>query len=274
MITRLLGLFVGAAGMLALPRSLESQVRAGRSPVLDEATANGLATRLGITRQYEITKEMLEDFRTGLTTELRLLEAFRKELAAYPPAEQYRACEQQLSASGEMMELLMRPGAIPNGATPEQMNRIVEKLGLEVKALLKRKCGASIEADWSPSNRGQRRYEIHEAGEKAFEAARAARAARPRGPDAGHDEPASMELGPLSGGPLYATLKDELGAFCELWHAKLIIQNAPGQFVFSFNAPLPLSSLYSQPQAAEMTMFCDSFTDTDLGLLLMYGIKP
>lgn len=267
---RALACLAAAAFALQIPRLGQAQSGAERQQAPDAKTVAELTSALHRGRDIEITEALLEDFETGLRTELRLWEEFTAQFAAHQKAqEQYRACERQVATSPERQQILLKVGATaPDNATVEQAQRIGEKLQAELAALLQRKCGSPIEEQWPYEKRRQLMIEIEQAGAAAFDAAQAARAARApgsRGPAAGDDfwgnSPAPSDL--------YYLLKDRIVPFCEAWKQKLIIiDNQDGKFKFSFSSTVPLSLLYTQAEVSAQLSFCTG--STSLAMLYQF----
>jgi hypothetical protein len=245
-----LRLFVPVALALSVPSAAEAQGSTGAPKPLDQAAQNELTINLGLSRDIEITDALLEDFSTGLKTELRLWEELLQALSAYKSSEEYQVCSRQVGGSPEWLKILMAV-KVPPLAPSEELERIEKKLNAELSAMVRQKCGADIEEDWPASKRHERATEIEAAGAAAFDAARAARAARPGGPAAWE---ASWTEAPSD---LYYALKDKIFSFCEAWDRHwIIIDNQGGQFKFSFSTAMPLSLLYTQKEAAAQLSFC------------------
>jgi len=92
-----------------------------------------------------ISEPVLAAFEKGLRTEIALRAALKKEIAAQEATQktpaQYRQCQGQASMSPESMKIAESMASIPDDATAGQRQRRMERIGMRLKASIRRQCG-------------------------------------------------------------------------------------------------------------------------------------
>jgi hypothetical protein len=118
-------------------------------------------------RVVELTKPVVQGLIKGLEVELGLLTEFDKLLATYKSEEEYDECKKQVALSPEAMRIVMPFANLPANTTQEQVQRLTEKMNIDMQALLRTKCGPSISEEWTDYKRRQKIEEIHRNGAAA-----------------------------------------------------------------------------------------------------------
>lgn len=118
-------------------------------------------------RVVELTEPVVKGLIKGLDVEVAGLQDFDKRLAAYKTVDEYDACKTQVATSPEGMQIAMQMQNLPENVTAEQMRRVVEKMGTAMNALIARKCGPSINDDWSDNKRREQVAQIESDGAAA-----------------------------------------------------------------------------------------------------------
>jgi hypothetical protein len=159
-----------------------------------------------------ITSTLLVGFKRGLDTELELRKEFLQVLSAYKTPQQYRACTSETAMTEEAQKILGIFANLPENATAADVQRATEKMGAEMNALVKKRCGGDVNADWPPNKRREKLTEI-----EAKAAAAVDPAAIPT-PDL-NDEPAETpgDMHPTAAGVTprqYGMLKERVARFC------------------------------------------------------------
>lgn len=177
-------LLVCTIAAFVLPASGDAQIKG----LLKKKVTSGLkgdgqadnvkaATKAGPTfgdGLLEITAAVGEDLQAALRLELERRNEFRKELAAYKTPEAYDDCKRQVESSPEAQKIMMAHlGNVPEGASSEEMQRVVQKMEEEKNAMVKRKCGANIDEEWPGAKRDARVAAIEREAGSRFEEANA-----------------------------------------------------------------------------------------------------
>ena len=158
-------------------------------PTATQAGAQAQVTQLRVEfneRVVEITEPVMRGFMNGLDVELRLVVEYAKLLATYKTPAEYRHCSAQAARLPEFQKIQEQVLTWPENPTPEQAQRLAEKMAADQAALLKQKCGGDIETEWPDT---KRREKIEEIQTKAALAAGPVNSppsppSRPRGPAA------------------------------------------------------------------------------------------
>ena len=168
-----------------------------------------------------ITATLLDGFRTGLDTEIRLRKGFQQLVASYKTPEQYAACQGEVAMTEEGQKIMLQFANLPDNVTPAEFQRVMEKMDVEMKALIKQRCGADVNVDWPSGKRAAKLEEIE---------ARAAAAVDPSADDPGPEpdgespgDPGASELPDAAiSVRAYQLLKERIVPFCEAYEQGLI----------------------------------------------------
>jgi hypothetical protein len=118
-------------------------------------------------RVVELTKPVVQGLIKGLEVELGLLTEFDKLLATYKTEEEYDECKNRVVLSPEGMRIALQFANLPANTTQEQVQRLTEKMNVDMQALLRTKCGPSISEEWTDYKRREKIEEIHGTGAEA-----------------------------------------------------------------------------------------------------------
>ncbi len=140
-------------------------------------------------RVVELTEPVMRGFLNGLDVELGLLVDFAKLLATYKTPAEYRHCGAQVARLPEFQKIQEQVLTWPDNPTPEQMQRLGDKMAADQADLLKRKCGGDIETEWPDTKRREKVEEIQ---------AKAAAAAEPATSPTSPPSPPSPTRGPAA----------------------------------------------------------------------------
>lgn len=111
-------------------------------------------------RVIEITEPVIRGVMNGLDVQIRLLREFDQFLRTYKTPGEYRVCQGQVAASPELQKIMSQPLGWPENPTPEQQQRLSEKMSADMEALLRKKCGGDIINEWPEQKRGEKIEEI------------------------------------------------------------------------------------------------------------------
>ncbi len=116
----------------------------------------------------EVSPRMVATVSSSMDRELALQAEFRKELAKYPTVQEYEACKAKAAMSPEGQKLAGAIGNMPENTTPEQFQKIMQKIGADMEQLVKKECPLNP-ADWSDDKRRTRMIEIHQKASAPFD---------------------------------------------------------------------------------------------------------
>jgi hypothetical protein len=120
--------------------------------------SNGLPTVAGDV--LVISPETIARAIRGLDSEASLVADFQKVLAKYPTREAFAMCQSSVGQTQEAQKILApMMNAGPN-TTAEQSRAMIEKMNIEMEALLKKKCPYNPD-DWTDYKRSERMKQIH-----------------------------------------------------------------------------------------------------------------
>lgn len=174
----------------------------------------------------ELAGPVLEDFVAAHALENQLIRDFRQQLTRYKPGEEVEACQKQLAMTPEAQKIMLQIANLGENATAADVLRANEKIGREMEALTKSKCGESIDAVWPQYKRAQRMADFRDQAALAFDSALDARVAvRPSGPFAGEYTWESQKKPTRK----YPTADERVTAFCAAYFGKTL-QRQTGAF--------------------------------------------
>ena len=168
-----------------------------------------------------ITGTLLDGFRTGLDAEIKLRKEFQQLLASYKTREQYAACTGEVAMTEDGQKIMGQLGNLPTNATAEDMQRLMEKMDAEMKALLKQRCGADVDVDWPIGKRAGKLEEIEARAAAAVDPSADAPMPGPefqRPEDSGDTELPGAAISVRA----YQILKERVVPFCNAYEQGLI----------------------------------------------------
>lgn len=214
----------------------------------DQAPAGEGVGNDGSKLSFKVTDNLLAAFKKGLEAELDHRRATVKHLASLKTPEQYGACTQAFAASPEAQKIMMGPANLPEGATPDQIQKATEKMATDLAKLSADKCGE----DPRPYNDGWRSRQVQaaeDAGAKAF-AAGLGTAPSGGGPYLAFEQGQGQELG------YYRQLKEWVPPFCNLPKAE---QQAAAQKGVSIPGQgKGIAFVYTAAEARLLMQQCDA----------------
>lgn len=152
-------LVIGQATLSNATAQTEARFRA-KVETADAAAKVELAeferSKVFINGAVEMTMAGIRGLHRGLDMEIKLLEEFAAELKTFRSPEVYSACVDNLAMSPEAQRIAMRVGALPENATAEQAQNALTKMGEDMQALMKTKCGADVNEEWPQHKRDER----------------------------------------------------------------------------------------------------------------------
>jgi hypothetical protein len=166
--------------------------------------------RSSLHNTLHITNTLLDGLKVGVNTELRLRKEFQQLLASYKTPEQYDACQAEVGMSEEGQKIMSQMTTLKDPVKPEDLQRVIEKMDVEMKALLKNKCGDDIRFVWPEGKQSEKLAEIEVKAAEAVDPS-----AEPPGPDldgssVGAGEPFAAGIDIWS----YRVLKERIPPFC------------------------------------------------------------
>lgn len=126
----------------------------GQGPVFDDIVVR-------------ITEPVMKGFLKGKRLEVEQLTDFKNVLLKYRSEEDYDACTKSIAMTPEGQKIALQMASMPPGSSAQEVQKLIEKMNLDMNALVARKCGASILTEWPDYNRQQKVNEIHENGAEA-----------------------------------------------------------------------------------------------------------
>jgi hypothetical protein len=94
-----------------------------------------------------------------MDAELAMQKDFQKELAKYPTQKQYEDCKARVATTPEGQKIMNAMSTVPDNASTEQLQAVIQKIGTEMEALQKKQCPLDP-YDWNDSRRSERMREI------------------------------------------------------------------------------------------------------------------
>lgn len=167
-------------------------------------------------RVIEITAPVIGGFMNGLDVEITLLAEFAQELVTYRAPGDYRRCHGRVASSPEFQKIQAQPATWPDNATPEELQRLSDKMAADMVAYVRKQCGGDILNEWPEHKRRERIEEIQRKAAVAAGPVMAAPGPRPRGPKA-LDEVVDywMEQGAGLSVEAYLIMKERVEAYCK-----------------------------------------------------------
>jgi hypothetical protein len=112
-------------------------------------------------RVVELTEPVVKGLRKGLDLEIAQLTEFRQFLGTIKTEEQYDACTVDVARTPDAQKIMLQMTDLPDNTTSEQLQRIREKMNVDMNALLKKRCGVNLTEEWSDDKRQDKISEIH-----------------------------------------------------------------------------------------------------------------
>jgi len=202
-----------------------------------------------------ITSTLLDGFMTGLNTEIRLRKEFQQVLASFKTPEQYKSCSTETAMSEEGQKILGQLGNLPDSVTAADIQRVMEKMDVEMKALLKKRCGDDVGIEWPNGKRAEKLEEIEAKAAAAVDPSKEPNPELDNGPSDASviSETAAAGINVRA----YQILKERLIAFCAQWELGNIKLN--GQPVSFPGSGSKIYWVYTAQEAALIAAHCKQF---------------
>jgi hypothetical protein len=252
---RLARLFVGVAVLLAFTAPADAQIGGLIKKKVAEVTGDKKAEAATQERASQdpdvlpMTDAVVTSFAAGLRTEIALRDEFRKVLATYKTREQYNKCTSELAMTEEGQKIVLQFANLPDNATSADIQRITEKMNVEMNALMKKHCGTHVDEEWPGPKRSAKLQEI--------EAKAAAEVKAGEEPDASLDgdvEETWAETAARASVRQYQILKERVVPFCKEYEKGTIkLDGKPVKFPGSGNN---MYWVYTAEEAAALAKRC------------------
>lgn len=200
-----------------------------------------------------ITNTLLDGLKVGLNTEIRLREEFEQLLASYKTTEQYDACAAEVGMSEEGQKILNLMTTLKDPIKPEDLLRVTERMDVEMKALLKKKCGEDVRFVWPEGKRAEKLAEIEVHAADAVDPSAEPPVPQLDGPsvDAGETFVAGIDIWS------YQVLKERIPPFCLAYQNGII--KIDGNPVSIPGSGTRVYWLYTAEEAAYLAPRCKEF---------------